>query len=586
MTMHFLDLLDAEPPPPIHMVGREDPPSILDLPLAPGVTPREYGLRWYQTDARDKIHEALKENRSCLVVMATGLGKTVLFSAIAGDWTEGSILILVHRDELVRQTVATLERLTGEMIEIEQGELRASDRARIVVASVQSIMRQNRLDRMGARRFGLIIVDEAHHYISPSFRKPIDFFEYAKVIGVTATPDRGDEAALGQIFDDVAYVMDIQDGIETGYLVDVTGQRVEVETLDISGVDNSNGDLNSVQLDEAMVKAVEGIVRKSVDLVPARPGIWFWPGVKSAQYAAEKFNVLQPGSTGFVSGMTPPDERRQLIEDFRAGRLLRLSNCMVLTEGFDAPRASVIGMARPTKSRALYAQAIGRGTRPVCESLGNYMSKDEGPIRKKLIRASEKPDCLILDFVGNSGRHSLMGPEDVLGGNYTAVEVEYAKKQKPSGGVLVSLQKAREELRRIAAATQARVQAKVNQFDPFGVLHLNRGADQAEMRFGYKPMTPGQLEALKKIGLRDQDLEGISRTEASKLLGAAFKRMDLGLASYKQLRALKKYGIDDVRISFKRASEAMTYLQQMNWKDPDPRRLHSILYAPRQPGED
>lgn len=560
-------------------------PEPLSMPLAPGVKGRDYGLRYYQEEARDGTYGVWRDARSALVVMATGMGKSRLVAAIVGDWAQGDVLVLVHTDELVRQMVRELERTTGEHVGIEKAEERSDERDRIVVASVQSLTRQNRLDRLGKKRFGLIVTDEAHHATANSYLRIYAWFDEAKMLGVTATPDRGDEKALGQVYDEVAYVMDIQQGIEAGYLVEVEAEEVPVEGLDISHVGTSGGDLAAGQLDEAMVKSVEAIVHQSVRIAPDRPGIWFWPGVKTAQYATEKFNLLQPGSTGFISGGTQPEERRQLIEDFKAGRLLRLSNCAVLTEGFDAPRAEVIGWARPTKSRSVLCQGVGRGTRPVVD-LSMWKGRDEAHLRRALISGSEKPKCTILNFVGESGKHSLVGPEDALGGNYSEAEVAKAKKKK-GGNVLKNLADARRELKRIAESVKVTGQASpTRRYDPFGVFHVKEPSDAAEIRFGYKPMTEGQRNTMLKMGLKESDLETMSRAKASKWLDAAFKRLDLNLASFKQLRLLQKHGVDDVNLPFSRAKEAIDYIAQNGWKVLDPARLNRILYEPREAGSD
>ena len=175
--------------------------------------PEAPGLRYYQQEAVDSVFEKLKEDRSTLVVMATGLGKTVLFCEVAKRWP-GKVLVLAHRDELLSQTRSTLEKATGEWVELEQGMWKAGDQTRLVVGSVQTIYQQARLERFGAEHFSLIIIDEAHHAPAPTYRKVMDFFANAKVLGVTATPDRADEKAMGAIFDSVACVLDIEDGAE------------------------------------------------------------------------------------------------------------------------------------------------------------------------------------------------------------------------------------------------------------------------------------------------------------------------------------------------------------------------------------
>jgi len=354
--------------------------------FAPGVKPRNYGLRWYQEEARVAVLDAFQRVRSALVVKATGLGKTTLFGAVAGDWTQGDVLILAHRDELVGQAAKRIERMTGEQVEIEQAGQRASYRSRIVVGSVQSVTRQNRLDRMGTDRFGLVICDEAHHYTSATYRRPLEFFKNAKILGVTATPDRGDEKALGQIFEEVAYVMDIGLGIEHGYLCRVEAKRLDVGEVDLSGVKTQAGDLVASQLDEVILKHVEGIVKGVLQHYPDRKGPAFFPGVKSAELACQRFNALRPGCAAFIHAKTDPDERKEIIRDVHAGRYQFLCNVGIATEGFDWPEANIVIGGRATKSRALAAQMAGRGLR-VLPGIVDHIPGKEGAATR---RAAER----------------------------------------------------------------------------------------------------------------------------------------------------------------------------------------------------
>jgi superfamily II DNA or RNA helicase len=467
------------------------PPKLraVDMPLAEGARARDYGLRYYQEDAKEAVEVELAVNQSTLVVMATGCGKTQLFGAIAGDW-EGDVLVMVHRDELLQQAKHRLELMTGEEVDVEQGQLKSDSKSRLVVASVQSL-NPSRLARLGKDRFSLIIADEAHHFTSRTYRRAWEYFN-AKKLGVTATPDRGDEKALGRIVESVAYVMDISEGIDAGYLVPLRARSVELGEIDLSGVGTAAGDLIAAQLDEAMLKAVEGIVTKTLELEPGRQGIAFFPGVKSAELAAQRFNALKPHSAAFVSGETDPDERRRIVKEFKDGRIQYLANCQIATEGFDAPATAVIIQGRPTKSRSLYSQMVGRGTRPVCPALEELRGSALASERRRAIEASSKPSCCVLDFVGNVGKHSLVGPVDILGGNYSEDEVKEAKKltAKLGGDPRAALEAARAELRRIAAQVRSKVTAVVSQeFDPFSMFGIDKGRlEERELRFGRAPI--------------------------------------------------------------------------------------------------
>lgn len=552
--------------------------------------------RWYQEEAVEAIAASLGldgdpfglANRSALVVLATGLGKTQIASGVV-ERVDGRCLWLAHRTELLDQARERLELVTGEPVEIEKAHLRAGD-ARIVVASVQTMAQQRRLEEWGKDDFALVVFDEAHHAPAVSYRRPLDYFN-AKVLGLTATPDRADERALGKIFDDVPYIMDIAEGINAGYLVPIDGQEVLVEEVNLDGVGTSMGDLVAKQLDEAMVAGVEGFVKKTSELLTDKQAICFTPGVKTAHLAAERMNAIRPMSSAAIDGTTPDDRRAQVVEDFRRGKIRYLWNCMIATEGFDAPGASAIVMARPTKSRALYAQMMGRGLRPEPGVVDGFALKEDGGRRREAIAASVKPMCKVLDFVGNNTKHSLINSVDVLGGNYSEAEIAVAKKKtKASGGnPFLMLEAAREEMRKLAQATRSRVRASVRGFDPFAVLHLAGDETRVQaLRFGNKPMTEGQYNTLRKFKVHDDRLKGLSFAEASRLIGALIARSRRGLATHGQLAVLQKQGVTNINVSFARASAAIDYLKSQGWGHStsfSQAELHRIIRM-RMPGED
>lgn len=409
------------------------------------------------------------------------------------------------------------------------------------------------------------LVHNCHHSLAKSFRKVVEHFK-CKKLGVTATPDRGDEKALGQLWGDVAYVRDIVDGIEDGYLVPIKGRSVQVEEINLSGIGKTAGDLAQGELDDEMVKHIEGIVSKTIELEPNRRGIWFFPGVQSAELAAERLNAM--GQTcAFVCGETPKEERDELFRGFRNGTYQHLSNCQVATEGFDAPSADMVVIGRPTLSRALYAQMVGRGLR-VLPGLVESASGAEGALsRRTLVQGSAKPFCSVIDFAGNAGKHSLVTPEDLLGGDYSEEEVKLAKKlakEQPDTDTLANLAAARRELKAMMAKLQSKVKATVKSFDPFNILHME-APDAGQERFR-EPATSQQLSRLtNEFKVKEERLRGMSKLEAQKLLGSLTVRRNLGLASINQLAVLQKFGVTQVNIPFRKASKMMDYIAGTDW---------------------
>lgn len=547
-----------------------------------------FARRYYQDDALLSLQEGISRGEhSQLVVMATGLGKTVLFAHLIRE-TDGPVLVVAHREELIEQARQTAESLTGEWVEVEQADLQ-SYKARIVVGSVQSLRRPERLKRLGRERFKLVIIDEAHHATANSYRAVMDWFE-APVVGFTATPDRTDEKALGTIFDRIAYSMDIQDGIDQGWLVPFQGHRVVLDSVKLDLVGVTAGDLAQNELDEAMVSSVEGIVHETARLSEGRQSIAFFPGVRSAELAASCYSK-HGVPTCVVSGGTPKDERRQLIADFRRGVYRVLANCQVATEGFDVPEVSCIIQGRPTLSRSLYAQMIGRGGRVLPGTVDQYPARDDSAGRRGAVAGSRKPDCMIIDCVGNSTRHSLISPVDALGGNFDPEVVAEAKKKVKAGeDPLRALRNAQEELRAIATRTKASVHATHSRFDPFSVLGVSfTEEDRYAIRFGMKPMTEGQQAVLIKLGVGDADMKDLSKRAASQLLDEIGRRRASGLATYKQVRTLEKYGIASARqVTFNKAKGALDYIASLGWGRSaiDPSKLHQLLFGQRESGEE
>lgn len=394
-------------------------------------------LRDYQSECVQSSWEALQlpEARP-LITIPTGAGKTICFSHLAERWIAsggGRVLILAHRYELIQQAADKYEAMTGHRPEIEMADSYASSGssefwfggARIVVGSVQT-MKGARLRRWPANYFTLIIVDEAHHATAPSYRKIFDHFAEAKVLGVTATPDRADKKNLGKVFNAIAYQMELYDAIyQRGWLVPIKQRFVHVSGIDLSDVDSNwkGDDLDTTQLDAIMRRdeSLHAIARPTYERAGIRPTLVFCTGVAHAKAISDILNSYRPGCSEYIASyriaedgsqeVFPEEVRSREIGLFQSGVRQFLCSCGVFLEGFDAPPTACISMARPTKSRALYAQAIGRGTRPLAGIVDGLGTPQE---RITAIQDSGKPDVLVLDFVGNSGKHKLVYADEIL----------------------------------------------------------------------------------------------------------------------------------------------------------------------------
>lgn len=480
--------------------------------------------RYYQEDAIQATLRDWERYNNLLLVIATGLGKTVLFSELARRLKPATLLVLAHRDELITQGHAALEKATGEYVGIEQGSTSSHSYQRVVMGSVTSVCQPGRLARMGRKRFDYVVVDEAHHSAARTYGAILDWFD-AKGLGVTATADRSDGKALGRRFDHVSYRMDILDGIEQGYLVPIKGRRVALEEVDLTHVRTMRGDLNLGELDETMLAAVEGICHKVMEICPERKGIGFFPGIKSAEYAQIRMNRLRPGSAGFVCGQTDQEDRRRIVADYKRGALRYLFNCGVAVEGFDAPDTDLIIHGRPTESRSLFTQMSGRGTRVLPGLVDRFPGRGEAGQRRAAIESSDKPNLLLMDFVGHAGRHTLISPIDMLEGKKGDREAISRAKDanEDSGGeeydVEEMLKNYRFEMERFASQAQAReasIQATEADFDPFAPVELEDG--RIVPRRLTALATSRQIFTLQSCGYSAKELATMSRRKANLLI--------------------------------------------------------------------
>lgn len=521
-------------------------------------------LRDYQEAAAEGVFTAWEEHTSALAVLPTGLGKTVLFAEIIRRMHErgARAMVLAHREELITQAADKIQRVTGLEAQIEMGEYHVQpyfgQMPPVVVSTVQTHCAggdgAGRMSKFDPQEFGLVVIDEAHHATAGTYRRCIDWYRQnprCKVLGVTATPDRADEAALGQVFESVAYEYGVLEAIQNGWLVPIEQQMVTVGSLDFSGIRTTAGDLNQGDLAEVMEteRNLQGIAAPTVEICGDRRAIIFATTVEQAERLAEILNRYKPDKAAWLCGKTDKEDRRRMLADFKAGRLQFVVNVGVLTEGFDDAGVQVVVMARPTKSRALYAQMAGRGTRPAEEVAGLLGDLPTAQERCAMIRSSRKPSCLIVDFCGNAGRHKLCCTADILGGTIDdEVVAEVARRVRENGKPVdmteelakvkaeVEARKKREAATR--AGLQARAQFLVTKIDPFNEWDLSpvqeRGWDRGR-RF-----TPKQSQVLlERIGV---DPGKIPYGQGKQLLDEYFRRLQGGYASLKQATLLKKRG--------------------------------------------
>ncbi len=554
-------------------------------------------LRDYQQRAVDRALELFETTQAVLIVLATGLGKTVVAAHIVKPFLgKGRVLLLAHREELIMQGQATLQRVTGASSEVEMADSWVTNAfwggPQIVVSTIQTqIAGRNggRMTRFDPNQFSLVIVDEAHHATAASYRTVLNHYRQnpnLKILGLTATPDRADEEALGQIFDDVAAEYDIAEGINDGWLVPIQQQVVHVEGLDYSGVRTTAGDLNGKDLAEVLEfeQNLHEMTTPILDLCGDRKALIFTASVAQAQRMAEILNRHKPNMAEYVDGATPRDYRRELFRRYAAGEFQYLVNMGITTEGWDEPTVQCVVMARPTKSRALFAQMVGRGTRPLPGVVDHVVNPpgqlfDLAAVRRDLIANSAKPYMEVIDFVGNAGRHKLIHAADILGGRYSDEIVELAtrnaeRSSKPVdiASELVKAEREIERRRRLKEEAALRANLKLrsrystSKIDPFSVLDVIPCREPGWHKG--RPPTVKQLALLEKFGVTPP--ENLTFVHASQLIDTLIKNRQAGRPTFKQSALLRRYGYRPEQMTFKQAGEIIDQLAANGWRRPVP----------------
>lgn len=560
--------------------------------------------RHYQSDGVRRVCEEFDAGNDTLLVRPTGMGKTIELAHVIKE-RAGQAIVMAHREELIFQNADKVEQVTGESVDIEMADHRAHigsflNRPRIISASVQTLNAgrvEPRMNRFRPEDFTTLIIDEAHHAPSNSYRRVIEYFKKnprLRVLGVTATPDRADELALGSVFASVAHSITIDQAIDWGWLVDIEAVSIHVDGLDYDEVRTTAGDLNGGDLERVMMYEdnLHRIASPTVDLVGDKRTLVFASSVAHAERLAEIFNRTKPGSTGWVCGKTPKDERKDLLGRFAAGLVQIVVNVGVLTEGFDDPGIEAVVLARPTKSRSLYSQMVGRGTRPH-PGLNRLPNVDDASDeRRDWIRNSPKPSVMVVDFVGNTTRHRLVHAADILAGDEPEPVRDRARQiieqQEQPMRIPDAVQIARqqieeeeEERRRLEeiearrrqeeadaarrALLRARAKYTASRTDPFSTM----GVDTPTVS-GYdsgRPPSTKQIEFLRRQGIPNHEINRLSSSECGRLVGEVKRRWEQGQCSYKQANILRRYGLP-TDVTRSEASDMIDKIAANNWERP------------------
>lgn len=550
-----------------------------------------HDARPYQDASCSAVLAVLREQRSALVVLPTGTGKTFVFSMLAklGITHGRRVLILVDRDVLVKQAADRLLKDVFLEAAIEKGRRHAPKDSALVIASVQSL-HEERLHGWDRETFDLIVVDEAHHGAAPTYTRIFSHFQSAKFVGVTATPDRTDARSLMTVFDEVAYEMSMREAVEEGWLVPPVQQFVPVDGLDYTDVRRVAGELSAGDLDSILRNedVLEKMVVPTIERVGDRRAIVFCATVAHAHAVAERLRGL--GRTAAAADQkTKTKERNAIIDRFRGGDLQYVVNVGLWTEGFDAPIASSVVMMRPTISRLLYTQMAGRGARPYPTDFINSLTT--AALRRAAIAESSKPDFQILDFVGNS-KHALIHSVDALEPGVDPEVKERAEQlmaQNPNLSLFDALSEAEQAREALVEQMRERGDAQkvwsnaVN-VDPFAETPAGEtmalfNLDRIDDYWDRKP-TEGQVRALKNMGVENAD--DLNRREAKALLDKLVPMAQDKRATVRQMQALIRNGLprqEALDLSF---DDARAALDERPVSPGQDRVLRRFEYSPEE----
>lgn len=517
-------------------------------------------LRPYQQQAKDAIFSEWENGiKKTLLVLPTGCGKTIVFAKVAEECVKGGsrVLILAHRGELLDQAADKIGKSTGLGCATEKAEQTCiGSWFRIVVGSVQSMMREKRLNQFPNNYFNTIIIDEAHHCISESYQKVLRHFPNAEVLGVTATPDRGDMQNLGTVFESLAYEYTLPRAIKEGYLSPIKAVTIPLK-IDMSAVGVQAGDFKSGDIATALDPYLESIAEEMEKYCSDKKTVVFLPLVKTSQKFRDILN-----NHGFRAAEVNGDskDRAEILEAFDKDQYNVLCNSMLLTEGWDCPSVDCIVVLRPTKVRSLYCQMVGRGTR--------------------LSPETNKDHLLLLDFLWHTERHELCHPASLICESAEVAQKMTENMEKDAGCIMDIEEAERTASEDVVAQREEALAKQLSEMkrrkkklvDP---LQFEMSI-QAEDLSGYVPafgweMAPPsdkQKQTLEKLGILPDTIENAGK--ASKILDRLDKRRREGLTTPKQIRFLESRGFQHVGTwQFETAKNMIDRIAGNGWRVPN-----------------
>lgn len=510
-------------------------------------------LRDYQLEARNAVWMAFRAGtRSGLLILPTGAGKTVTCASIIEPLHNHGkrVLFVVHRKELLEQAKETFERF-GLTCGLEKASQRV-DVANLpdVTLTTPQSLKGERLERFSPSAFHIVVVDEGHRGSAASYRAICEHFTSAKILALTATPDRADGVPLANVYESVLYEMTLPDAVARGILAPIELLDVEVESLNLDDIKTHAGDFAQGELEAEILRdsVLHGMAKPLSEHAADRKIAAFLPGVKSAHRFVEV--CAGYGITAVaVDGGMKDDARAEAFAKYARNEVQLIACADLLSEGWDSPRTDCVALCSPTKSRGRLVQRIGRGTR----------------------KAEGKANCLVINFCPGSVKHStLVSPRDALAGCPAmireAVGRPYTKREDERiAGILADEQAAFAERRQIVKTVGVE----------YGVMRMTLAQFLSASdidAIGYPPATDRQMSMLDRMGCTPDELSHVhTYKEAQAVIDALDKRRESGLCTRKQYKLLSRYGYPDT-LTFAQAGEVISQLKARGWKQRSMKR--------------
>lgn len=515
--------------------------------------------RYYQTEAIKAVLETWAlGTQATLAVLPTGTGKTFLFAKIIETVVGESarVLVLAHREELLQQASDEIEAVTGLKCALEKADSCCiGSWFNVVTGSVQSLQSEKRLDKFTPDYFTHIIIDESHRILAQSYRRILNYFPDAKILGVTATADRGDKRNLGEVFDTIAYQYSLLQAIKDGFLVPIKARTLPLK-IELSGVKTQAGDYQAAALGSALDPYLEEIANEMVTHCSDRKTMVFLPLIATSQKFCEILNKKGLPAVE-INGESP--DRHQKRKDFENDKYKVLCNSMLYTEGYNCPSIDCIIVLRPTKIRMLYTQMIGRGTRI-------HPGKDH---------------LLILDFLWHTNKHDLCRPahlicenDDIVGrvseilAENTSVDIDLLSDLAPIENN--AIEEREESLRKELEAQKDKknklvdvlqyehsIEDKAKDYEP----------DAMNLREQI-PASDAQLSYIENNGINP--LSVTCQGHASTIIGTIKKRRESGLSTPLQIRKLEQKGFQNVgQWTFDQGKNMIARIAMNKWNVPN-----------------